>query len=297
MARRASSRRLWLVWDCSRLEMSTPSRATMQPVARGPPGWRRSSGPRARCPFRQSPGDARLGDAVRDPALERSAQATRLRGGVPVPGCCGLEGKTLPRTKGTDELIGHDSAAVGWPWVDGTHSWLEPTALAILALCREGLAGHPRVDAGIELILNRSAREGWLELWKQDRLRPRSASPARPHGPCAPGPGRARRSVAGGGTRARIPAPGPSQPGARGLPRLGSARPPRHGACPVEADAWLAASYGRCAGRADATMGLALLLLAASDEAIRLLVKPDTDVATTRKRSEPSTQFLSRNTL
>ena len=29
---------------------------------------------------------------------------------------------------------GHDRMLVGWPWAEGTHSWVEPTALAVLAL-------------------------------------------------------------------------------------------------------------------------------------------------------------------
>ena len=57
-------------------------------------------------------------------------------------------------------MIGHDPNLVGWPWVEATHSWLEPTALAILALCRGGLAEHPRVKAGVDLILDRALEAG-----------------------------------------------------------------------------------------------------------------------------------------
>jgi len=208
----------------------------------------------------------------------------------------GVAGKTIPRTKGSDALTGDNLAAVGWPWVAGTHSWLEPTALAVLALCRLGLAGHPRVGAGIALILNRSlANGGWnygnKKVFGRD-LRPQ------------PGPtGLALLALAARGDR--------SQAVTRALeylrvtlPSLGSAVSlgwgvlglRAHGACPHEADAWLAASLGRCAGRADATMGLALLLLAASDEAIRLIVKPGTNEVTTPKASEPPTPWTSRIT-
>src|SRR5262249_21720239 len=65
-----------------------------------------------------------------------------------------VEGRTLPRDDPGAKLFGHDSAAVGWPWILGTHSWLEPTAMAILALCRDGLPYHPRAEAGIHLILD-----------------------------------------------------------------------------------------------------------------------------------------------
>src|SRR5262249_34176908 len=71
-----------------------------------------------------------------------------------------LEGRTLSHNDPGTKLVGHDSAAVGWPWVLGTHSWLEPTAMAVLSLCREGLSHHPRVKARAHLILDRSIKHG-----------------------------------------------------------------------------------------------------------------------------------------
>ena len=44
-----------------------------------------------------------------------------------------------------------------------------------------------------------------------------------------------------------------------------------HDACPAEAIDWLSAGHERCAGRPDAALGLALLLLASSDRALELL--------------------------
>lgn len=49
----------------------------------------------------------------------------------------------------------HDSTLKGWSWVQGTHSWLEPTAFAILALKACGLKNHPRTREGIRLIVDR----------------------------------------------------------------------------------------------------------------------------------------------
>src|SRR5579864_7727322 len=34
-------------------------------------------------------------------------------------------GEALPRTP----ELGHDTTLVGWPWVEDTHSWVEPTAI------------------------------------------------------------------------------------------------------------------------------------------------------------------------
>jgi len=60
------------------------------------------------------------------------------------------------------EVIGHDTTMLGWPWVAGTHSWLEPTAMALLALRRRGLMDHERTREGLRLILDRSiASGGW----------------------------------------------------------------------------------------------------------------------------------------
>jgi len=70
------------------------------------------------------------------------------------------KGNTV-ETRG-DGVVGHNARLVGWPWVPNTHSWLEPTALAVLALVREGLAEHPRTVEGLRLIRDRAiATGGW----------------------------------------------------------------------------------------------------------------------------------------
>jgi hypothetical protein len=51
--------------------------------------------------------------------------------------------------------MGHDTSLVGWPWVDGTHSWLEPTALSVIALRKTGHADHPRTQEAIRLLYDR----------------------------------------------------------------------------------------------------------------------------------------------
>lgn len=67
-------------------------------------------------------------------------------------------GRTFPRDP--QGPIGHDTSLVGWPWIDDTHSWLEPTALAVLALHREGLSNHARTQEGLRLILDRAIPSG-----------------------------------------------------------------------------------------------------------------------------------------
>ena len=70
----------------------------------------------------------------------------------------GFAGRTFPRD--ATGAVAHDSSIPGWPWVEGTHSWLEPTAMAVLALRREGCQEHARVRQGIRMICDRAIPGG-----------------------------------------------------------------------------------------------------------------------------------------
>jgi hypothetical protein len=52
----------------------------------------------------------------------------------------------------------------GWPWVVGNPSWLEPTAMAMLALCRNQLEGHQRIFEGVRLIRQGAVPAGGWSL-------------------------------------------------------------------------------------------------------------------------------------
>jgi len=56
--------------------------------------------------------------------------------------------------------IGHDTTLIGWSWAADTHSWLEPTCFAVLALKSVGLRNHPRTCEGVKLIFNRLLPSG-----------------------------------------------------------------------------------------------------------------------------------------
>lgn len=61
-----------------------------------------------------------------------------------------------------DDPVAHDTLIRGWPWVDGTHSWVEPTATAVWALRRAGQGMHSRVQDAIGLLMDRQLpRGGW----------------------------------------------------------------------------------------------------------------------------------------
>jgi hypothetical protein len=199
-----------------------------------------------------------------------------------------LEGRTLPRNDPGAKLFGHDATAVGWPWVEGTHSWLEPTAMAILALCREGLSHHPRVEAGSHLILNRSLKHGGWNYGNPAvfgrELRPQ------------PGP-------SGVALLALAARKDDSPETLRGIDYLRQALTEvRSGAslgwgvlalrawdaCPKDAESWLCESYRKYGARPDQAVSLGLLLLAASEPGLDFLVKSTkTTVSDSPRESSP----------
>ncbi|RMH09621.1 MAG: hypothetical protein D6704_00945 [Nitrospirae bacterium] len=67
-------------------------------------------------------------------------------------------GKHWIRT--SDSPVAHDTALRGWPWIEHTHSWVEATALAMLALYTVGRGEHARVKEAIALLLDRQLPHG-----------------------------------------------------------------------------------------------------------------------------------------
>jgi hypothetical protein len=102
-------------------------------------------------------------------------------------------GKLLPYNP---TVFGHDTSLTGWSWVEGTHSWVEPTAYAIIALRAAGYGTHPRVREGVRLLLDRSIPGGGWNYGNtrvyQNTLRPfpgptgivLAALAGEPHHPC-----------------------------------------------------------------------------------------------------------------
>jgi len=54
----------------------------------------------------------------------------------------------------------HDTSLVAWPWVEGTHAWVEPTSLNVLALKATGRSGHRRTREAVALLLDRQLPAG-----------------------------------------------------------------------------------------------------------------------------------------
>ncbi|MBA4359013.1 MAG: hypothetical protein C0405_14955, partial [Desulfovibrio sp.] len=53
----------------------------------------------------------------------------------------GSSGAHWPRAP--ENAADHDTSLRGWSWTEGTHSWAEPTAMAMLALSAAGQREHP----------------------------------------------------------------------------------------------------------------------------------------------------------
>lgn len=182
------------------------------------------------------------------------------------------QGRTSPAGSDPDHVLGHDATLVGWPWVTDTHSWLEPTAMAVLALCREGKHAHRRVGEGVRLITDRALPAGGWNYGNKSAF----GSDLRPQ----PGP-------TGLALLALKAASGPSNVVENGLGYLLQILPATRAPAslswgvlalrawdrvPAESADWLADSYARVAGRPDAATRLALLLLAGADASLPLLL-------------------------
>lgn len=91
------------------------------------------------------------------PALTTHADHERLLGALVAAG-----GVTAPQTPETPQ----DNSLRGWAWVDGTFSWVEPTALALIALKTAVRAGWSspaaaaRIDEAERLLVDRVCRGG-----------------------------------------------------------------------------------------------------------------------------------------
>lgn len=70
----------------------------------------------------------------------------------------GTTGFHFPRE--SDAPSPHDSLLKGWPWVGETHSWVEPTAMAMMALRVTGHGHHDRVKEAIRMVLDRQLPHG-----------------------------------------------------------------------------------------------------------------------------------------
>jgi uncharacterized protein (DUF362 family) len=74
----------------------------------------------------------------------------------------GLEGRVIKADPEVADMVDIDMGLVGWPWAEGTFSWVEPTSWACLALSAVGQGNHPRVQQGRKLLLDRAFDAGGI---------------------------------------------------------------------------------------------------------------------------------------
>ena len=166
-----------------------------------------------------------------------------------------------PLKQGPD--LGHDTTLVGWPWVLGTHSWLEPSAFAVSALKAAGHAEHPRTREAVRLVIDRllpngGANYGNISVLGQT-LRPLvqiSGMALAAIADEADRTGKIKRTVEY--LRAELTDQTTAASLAFALIGLGA-----YGATPESADAWLSAAASRTFKRDASSYKLALLALAA----------------------------------
>jgi hypothetical protein len=69
-------------------------------------------------------------------------------------------GRHFPRQPAAP--IAHNTAIKGWPWTANTHSWVEPTALSVIALHVAGYGEHERTREATRMLMDRQLpRGGW----------------------------------------------------------------------------------------------------------------------------------------
>jgi hypothetical protein len=54
----------------------------------------------------------------------------------------------------------HDTSIQGWSWIANTHSWVEPTALSLIALQVAGYGTHQRANEAAHMLLDRQLSHG-----------------------------------------------------------------------------------------------------------------------------------------
>ncbi len=180
------------------------------------------------------------------------------------------QGVTLPRN-GKD---GHDSTLEAWPWVDETHTWVEPTALHVMALKAIGQGNHPRTREAVRMLINRQLPCGGLNygntivLGRQLRphLQPTGVALLALAGELAE-PKRVQRSLSY--LREQLCSSTTTTSLGWSLMALAAFR-----LLPAGADAWLEAAYRRTLQRDQSRHKLALIALASQKEQSPLVMVP-----------------------
>jgi hypothetical protein len=223
------------------------------------PGWATALAILARSHVERSGSNDALGliGCANLPGDNRPTAAGQFRLEGAVQWLLAAKGTTIPRSK----EMAHNSMLVGWPWVIGTHSWVEPTALAVLALKSMGEERHSRTREAVSLLYDRLLPEGGCNYGNttvlgqtlRPHVQPTGLTLLALHGE-KDHDGRIARSLEY--LRRELGAASSAASMAYGVWALA-----RYAAAPGEAAEWLAAAAGRRMTR-ESPLRMALLLLA-----------------------------------
>ena len=191
-------------------------------------------------------------------------------------------------TREAAEVSAHDTSIRGWPWVEGTHSWVEPTAMAVLALAGSAdPKARARVADGLRLLADRAVASGG---WNYGSNAVFGCDLRGQPGPT--GLALLALAAAGGGPsptvdraiaylRATLPTVRAAASLGWGVMGLRA-----WGAAPDVAGTWLAESAAEVLPRDDDAPRLALLLLAHAPRSLEVLGLPSPTPAATPARTE-----------
>lgn len=59
-----------------------------------------------------------------------------------------------------DSPVANDPGIQGWSWITNTHSWVEPTAISLIALERVGYGTHKRTNEATRMLMDRQLSHG-----------------------------------------------------------------------------------------------------------------------------------------
>jgi hypothetical protein len=177
------------------------------------------------------------------------------------------------------EPLSHDRTLVGWPWIGGTHSWIEPTAFSVLALKAAGHAQHARTREAVRLLVDRLLPTGGCNYGNTFVLGQKLLPHVQPTGICLLAI--AGEEVADPRIARSINYLHQSLSETMAVTSLcyGLLGLIAHGERPKQAEAWLAGAYERECRRGRSSYKLALLALAAMEADSPFVALPRRPVA------------------
>jgi hypothetical protein len=159
--------------------------------------------------------------------------------------------------------LGHDTTLRAWPWVEGTHSWVEPTAINLLALKACGYRAGDRCREAVRLLCDRAVASGGWNYGNREVLGGALRPHLEPTGlALAALAGEASASGEVAAARAYLRA-GLGHKVATASLCYGLIGLAAHGEEPAGAAEWLASAAGRTLAQGASPHRLALLALAA----------------------------------